>query len=341
MELRNIIINAFYFFCLLVIVSVTNTSSNISKIDINIDNIRYDIKPMINIEPMDKINRWIDIPTYDGSGQTTHPKVLYFEEGYNGYKYWMVNTPYPYNDAYLENPSIIVSNDGIVWIEPEGIQNPVSGYPNSVRDDSYYSDPFILYDEDHFELFFRKTKSILNGRYDKNGYNYLYTQTSEDGIHYTKPKMILNNNPPERYMSLSVIKENELYKIWYVNYDGKVRYVETVDLINYTEPVTVKIDNFKSNVWHGEVQKLDDKYICIFMIKYKLFYTESIDGINFTKPRLIDTEVESLGEKTNHIYKTTYIIKDDYIELFIPYRIQGRWRIHYTKVSRESFFSQI
>ena len=29
------------------------------------------------------------IPTYDGSYQLTHPKVLYFPQGWNGYQYWM------------------------------------------------------------------------------------------------------------------------------------------------------------------------------------------------------------------------------------------------------------
>ena len=128
-------------------------------------------KPSKEVIPIDK---WIDTPTYDGSNEVTHPKVLYFENGFNGYKYWMVNTPYPGNDIFLENPSIIVSNDGINFTEPEGIKNPISGYPSEYRSDIYYSDPFMLFNKDHFELFYRKTKSVHDGKYIKNGYNYLY-----------------------------------------------------------------------------------------------------------------------------------------------------------------------
>lgn len=33
------------------------------------------------------------IPTYDGSNQSTHPSVLYFADGWHGFRYWMGMTP--------------------------------------------------------------------------------------------------------------------------------------------------------------------------------------------------------------------------------------------------------
>ena len=330
MKLLKIILAFCYFSFVSLFIILFVNSSSITKVEYKND-ITYYITEPVFYQPKDKINMWINIPTYDGSNEVTHPKVLYFENGFNNYKYWMVNTPYPNNNAYLENPSIVVSNDGINWIEPDGISNPVSGYPTKVRDDSYYSDPFMLYDEDHFELYFRKTKSVLNGKVFRNGYNYLYKETSNDGINWTEPKMILDNNPPERYMSPSVIKENGIYKIWYVNYEGNVRYTESSDLITYTNPINVNIKDFNKNVWHGEIQYHDNKYIYIFMIKYKLFYTESKDGKNFDKPILINTKIEDL-KVNNHIYKTTYVIKDEYIELFTPYRVNYKWKMHYSKI---------
>src|SRR5574344_906898 len=130
MKLKKQLLKIIYFLCLTVILFISMCSSSISKKYISIDNIKYETYPYKNI-PKDKVNMWITIPTYDKSNETTHPKVLYFENGFNGYKYWMVSTPYPGNDAYLENPSIVVSNDGVNFIEPPGIKNPVSGYPTS------------------------------------------------------------------------------------------------------------------------------------------------------------------------------------------------------------------
>ena len=308
------------------------------KYDANYNSINKNLTRKVKVVEKESIDKWITIPTYDGSNQVTHPKVIYFENGYNGYKYWMVSTPYPKNNTYLENPSIAVSNNGIDWIEPDGIKNPISGYPSKVKDDSYYSDPFILHDGDKFEVFYRKTRSYLNGYYKSNGYNYMYYIASNDGITYSDPTIIMDNNPKEQYMSKSVIKENGLYKIWYVNYDGNVRYTESTDLIEFTEPINVKIDNFNQNVWHMEIQYVDNKYKCIFMTRKELFYMESDDGLNFIKPKKINTTLENMNPSIYSIYKTSFVITDKYIELFIPYRVNYIWKMKYIKVSKNDFY---
>ena len=293
------------------------------------------------------VNEWIKIPTYEKSNETTLPKVLYFDEPVNGYKYWLVSTPYPYNIAFYENPSIVVSNDGIHFKEPEGIKNPISGYPSKYWDESYYSDPYMLYDKDHFELFYRKTLSKLNNEYKKSGYNYIYMKTSNDGINWSKEKLVLGYSPSEAYMSLSVIKENDLYKIWYVNYDNKVKYVTSKDLINYSKPIDINVADFDKKIWHGEVQFINNKYICVFMIKYKLYYTESNDGINFNTPKLINTELNELNGISHNIYKSSFIINDDSIELYIPYRVYDEnkkrhiWKMRYVKMSKDKFYNSL
>lgn len=71
----------------------------------------------------------LTIPTYDGSGQAVHPDVIYFTDGWNGYKYWMIMTPYPASNAQFENPSILNSNDGTTWTVPTGLTNPLANWP--------------------------------------------------------------------------------------------------------------------------------------------------------------------------------------------------------------------
>ncbi|MBO9605718.1 MAG: hypothetical protein J7639_07195, partial [Paenibacillaceae bacterium] len=61
------------------------------------------------------------IPTYDGSGQTVHPCVLFFPEGWKGHRYWMAFTPYPDGNDQFENPSLVVSGDGVRWFVPPGL----------------------------------------------------------------------------------------------------------------------------------------------------------------------------------------------------------------------------
>lgn len=64
------------------------------------------------------------IPTYDGSGQNVHPDVLREPE-----RLLMAITPYPYSNGDLENPSLVVSDDGIVFRELEPGLNPLVGPP--------------------------------------------------------------------------------------------------------------------------------------------------------------------------------------------------------------------
>lgn len=84
----------------------------------------------------------LDIPTYDGSGQCTHPSVLYFPSSFGGFKYWMAFTPYPDFDTSKENPSIVCSNDGVTWDTPPGLSNPLAGPPEL----GFYADTSLVYD---------------------------------------------------------------------------------------------------------------------------------------------------------------------------------------------------
>jgi hypothetical protein len=78
------------------------------------------------------------IPTYDGSNQATHPDVL-LERGETGGRaprgierdasgaahLSLVITPYPFSNDKLENPSLLVSDDGMAFTAPPGVASPL------------------------------------------------------------------------------------------------------------------------------------------------------------------------------------------------------------------------
>ena len=105
----------------------------------------------------------LNIRTYDGFDQPCHPKVLYFEEGWNGHRYWMAYTPYPYCADLYENPCLAVSDDGVNWTKPDGVTNPVTGHPPTHENSAHYSDPHILMNGDEMELWFRYNPSYGDG----------------------------------------------------------------------------------------------------------------------------------------------------------------------------------
>jgi hypothetical protein len=66
----------------------------------------------------------LSIPTYDGLTAVTHPNVVVTSTNWNGAKWWMVFSPYPYTNR--ENPSIVCSTNGINWTVPGGLTNPIA-----------------------------------------------------------------------------------------------------------------------------------------------------------------------------------------------------------------------
>ena len=145
-----------------------NLSSNISNNDVYGDFQRYNGNPL-------------DLPQYGASG-TVHPDTIYFPEGKDGYKYWMVYTPYP--PETLENMCIVRSNDGVNWTDT-GISNPViSMGPDGDWDERHLADPDMIYVSD-FDMWFMVWCGTNYSSSNRVGFAYSSdgkTWTEYDGI---------------------------------------------------------------------------------------------------------------------------------------------------------------
>lgn len=95
----------------------------------------------------------LEIPTYDGSNQATHPDVVRRPD--NG-ELVMAMTPYPFSDGRLENPSILVSPDGMSFREPPSVKNPLVPPPPF----DHNNDPDIRFDAAtrEYELVYLETE---------------------------------------------------------------------------------------------------------------------------------------------------------------------------------------
>lgn len=129
---------------------------------------------------------WLSIPTYDGKGQAVHPDVIVFEEPWNGFKCYLMVTPF--NDSLgpsIENPSLLVSND------PECIEGwiPRPGAPSPLvtirRGAIHNSDNDFYFDE-------LRNKLVISWREvarDANvTSNIIWTIESSDGIRFSAPR---------------------------------------------------------------------------------------------------------------------------------------------------------
>ena len=223
-----------------------------------------------------------------------HPKVLNFKSKWNGYKYWMAFSPYPRGNDGKENPHIKVSNDLINWIEPNGFKNPLEGRPNNYRMGvNYNSDPHLVYnyDTDTLECYYRYVN-------DSNDKVIIYRLTTKDGVHWTNKEEILSAKRSKKdYLSPAIIYEDGTYKIWFVDRDRKVKYMESKDGYSYSNERIISLKYQLSTLqnWHLDVIHTDKGYEMIVVaytswedrLSMNLYYFVSKDNINYSKGIII------------------------------------------------------
>ena len=148
------------------------------------DNIRWYIRKNMfkNFERYE--NNPLSIPLYGANG-VVHPDVLYFPNGIDGYKYWMVYTPYPPNEK--EHPSIVRSNNGIDWVDT-GISNPVISHSGWEHD----ADPDMIYVSDYSKWFMVWGPNTGSGHYE---IAFAYSSDGKTWTEYDGDPVNGNTNP--------------------------------------------------------------------------------------------------------------------------------------------------
>lgn len=211
----------------------------------------------------------LNIQTYlAGQDQPTHPSVISFDQEWNGYRYWMVYTPYPESNGEEENPSIAVSNDMYKWETPFGMVNPIAN--NEETGCNELKDGHILYRND-----LNRIEVWYLGRVSKNlGGDgealTLFRKYSYDGIQWS-PYEIMNQ---VSYLSPSIRWNGDKYQMWSIGFDayntsGTFIYQESKNGITWSIPQKCSIGNHKTNLklWHGAVSYDDenDSYIFVYI----------------------------------------------------------------------------
>lgn len=254
----------------------------------------------------------LNIETYlAGKNQPTHPSVVAFIEPWNGYKYWMAYSPYPFANGEEENPCIAVSNDLLYWDIPTGFLNPIANNEETGCDE--LKDPHILYREDlnRLEVWYL---GRLNANLGGDGKTLLiFRKTSIDGIHWSKFEILTDT----KYLSPSVIWENGKYKLWEIGFSnqgtqGKFVYRESYDGISWSKYRICSLNGMNADLkmWHGSVSKEGNIYHFVFvekMVGSKLImHCTSYDGISFSAPE----ELIILSKQWNYIYRPFLLCSD-------------------------------
>lgn len=286
----------------------------------------------------------LNIETFDGSGSLTHPSLLFFENGLHGYKYWMAYTPYDNNNISLENPCIVVSNDGINFKKFKNLENPLLEIIPVKKPYTFYNDPFLIY-TDRLELWYRLTIE------DDILINDVYRIYSYDGENWSEPEKMIENDG-SCYMSLSIVKKEDIYYLYYFNMNFEFKFRTSSDLKIWSEEREVKLTSFSGEYWHGEVSINKNNFELLFIDRqHNLYIATSIDGKEFIK--LDKIEISYLPK--DYLYKNAYLYKSnimhigDKVYLYIPFRyttlnwfsfkriFHHKWRLTLSVLNNESF----
>lgn len=290
-----------------------------------------------DLESIEKANSKDILPltNYLGNMQNIHPKVISFENEWNGFKYWMAYTPYPFGDSDKENPCLAASNNMTNWYVPEGVTNPLQESPPERA--SYNSDTHILYREDKstLEIWWRQVDSVNNKRV-------IYRSVSNNGTVWGKPEIVRTLDPADDWLSPAVIFEDGKYKVWFCKTGvNTVRYVESNGdtISSWGDVIDLDMDWDSDNLrpWHLDVTKTEKGYemvVCAFdrntgtSSTADLYHLIQKNNGTFTKPKMI------LG-RSNHrdaidhisIYRSSLLWENDTYYLFYSSidRHKQRW----------------
>jgi hypothetical protein len=259
--------------------------------------------------------------TIKGSlNEIVHPDILFFPNGWNGWKYWLGNNAYDNGDSQFENPCINVSNDNVNWTVPAGLVNPIEPEPPA----GFNADIALFMSPDNKTMYmvwkFSATTSTT------------YLRSSTDGVNWT-PKVALFTNSFED-VSPTVVWDGDCYKMWTVKPSDTPNniYVRTsADALTWSEPVLCT-HNLPTGVepWHLCVRKLGNQYHMLLHIAITaLYFGVSENGIDWT-----------FGEKpiyqdTGFVYRTTFwpMITDKGLKYGVWWNRITPYRVEYAEMT--------
>jgi hypothetical protein len=290
-------------------------------------------------------------PTYDGSGQAVHPDVVYFSNGWNGYKYWMAITPFPGADASYENPSIIASNDGISWKIPSGLNNPLDIAPPC----GWNNDPSMIYNPSTNELwlYYLDTGRAMDcsGFESQPYYNHSYLKMvkSSNGLQWSSPETLIDWDLSQNdlLLSPSIVRLSDTsYYMWMTNgYDNTFMFTSSDGLSWSTNRQKINTPDY---AWHLNVKYIPEKNEFWMLYDFTpqvgmLKFAKSTDGMNWTTFPDAVMMSSANGWDTN-LYRSTFLYDNstDQIKVwYSAYTSSQIWHIGYVSKNYTDFLDAL
>ena len=273
---------------------------------------------------LDKAYR-VGVPTYDGSGQAVHPSILVQD---TAPRYIMAFTPYTDTHDNVENPSVVISDDGLSFREEKPGLNPLVPAPEFDHND----DPDLFFQNGKYSVLYLETKRPLNQT--------LFLLESTDRISWEKKELFSASVNPENHffmLSPTYVEKGGMSYLFYVNRDGTegycIEYVTGKDIysLDFTHRTSIRVNILPEDPWHLDIICHDNGYIMLLTVAkegeqstfYSLHLAESDDLIHWNICRNFFLP---------NCYRSSGFVEDGILyiylsKIYIPTARRKKWKI--------------
>lgn len=213
------------------------------------------------------VPQYATTPTYEGSGNTVHVDVVDFWTAHGirqwrGFRFWMAHTPFPDSRSVYENPSIIASNDGLTWVTPAGLTNPL--YPKPAA--KWNSDTDLSYDPTTGQL-------VCVFRTYEDGVHQHVRMRSSDGVTWTEAKRLTDWSAPQENLSPALVRAADgTWMMFGISVSRTLRRW-TAPAIDGPWSAPVTCSGFPATSWHLDVIRVGDRLLALVDDGKEIFYS--------------------------------------------------------------------
>lgn len=276
-----------------------------------------------------------------------HPCIRFIPEGFMGYKWWMVQSPFYARNNKIENPILYYSRDNEFPLKWE-----CAGVVRDTPETGYNSDPVLFYENNQLWIFWRECGTPLCKEHGVQKATVGFYTT--DSVSFSPLKVYLTDNNVEKDTEQCpiLIKKDDKYLFYAVHYQYKpvrkniglaiwegtslhqpdfvlkltpaIAPVVTCDA--WKELVTKKHNWFipmpmKYDLWHFDLFEYKNKLYMFSSSEWgdNIMLSVSDDYVNFKtyrKPLINIHYTEDVLRYWNYYYKPTAYIKNDILSLY-------------------------
>lgn len=280
-------------------------------------------------------------PTYDGSGQSVHPDV--FDAGVgntvHGHRHWMCHTPYPSANDDYENPSVLVSADGLTWTTPAGVTNPLVAFPGGA---AHHADGDLVVEPNG--------TMHITYLYVDGSTSEIRLISSSDGWQTVSTPVTLLTSTTIGFTSQTVIRVGASdWRMWLTDYKASpntfLYYTASAIAGPWSAPTTLTVNGVPSgrDLWHSDIvpDPFDGTWHGLFCLSDSgvnggntaNHLARSSDGLTWTLGPLVLRNATG-GFDNTHAYRGSIIVGGGVYRTWYSGAAGTTWRIAYTTIPR-------